>query len=252
MLPQMIVSRLLGAALPLCTIGTASAECATRSSTSAAHIVELYTSEGCSSCPPAEAWLRGISAKHADVVALEFHVDYWDSLGWRDRFSDPRYTDRQQQIAAHSQESIVYTPEVIVDGREWRNWSARDLPESRARAIPVELHVTPGRPLRARIDLASATHADSLRWYLAVTEAGLKSTITAGENRGATLPHAQVVRAWSGPLALNDEAVLSDVPTDIDYENSSLVALVVDALTSDAVTAVSASLANCPDLHRGP
>jgi hypothetical protein len=248
--PQMIASNLLGAALALCMLGTASAECGTRSSTSAAHVVELYTSEGCSSCPPAENWLRKLSAANADIVALEFHVDYWDSLGWRDRFSDPRYTDRQQQIAAHSQNSIVYTPEVIVDGREWRNWSARDLPESRARAIPVELQATPGRPLRARIDVGSAERADSLRWYLAVTEAGLKSTVTAGENRGTTLPHAQVVRALSGPLAVTDEAVLSDLPADIDYAHASLVALVVDALTSDTVAATSASLAGCADLHR--
>jgi hypothetical protein len=248
----MIGLRLLVAALALVMIRTAvSAECLTRSSTPAAHIVELYTSEGCSSCPPAENWLRKLSAANADIVALEFHVDYWDSLGWHDRFSDPRYTERQQQIAAHSQKSIVYTPEVIVDGREWRNWSGHDLPEVRAGAIPVELQWVPGHPLRARIDVGSAARVDSLRWYLAVTEAGLKSTITAGENRGSTLPHAQVVRAMSGPLAVTDDAVLSDLPADIDYEHASLVALVVDALTGDAVTAVRVSLAGCADIHRG-
>ena len=73
----------------------ARAECASRSATPASHVVELYTSEGCSSCPPAEKWLRTLSERDPTVVTLEFHVDYWDSLGWHDRFSDAAYTQRR-------------------------------------------------------------------------------------------------------------------------------------------------------------
>ena len=85
------------------------------------HLVELYTSEGCSSCPPAEHWLSSLRAS-TTFVPLEFHVDYFDDQGWRDPFSDPRYTARQQRLAKRGTRDQVYTPQIVVDGRPWKTW----------------------------------------------------------------------------------------------------------------------------------
>ena len=89
-------------------------------------LVELYTSEGCSSCPPAEEWLSRLSTSPrlwTEIVPVAFHVDYWDNLGWRDRFASPAATARQRTYAADWGSGSVYTPEVVLDGREWRQWS---------------------------------------------------------------------------------------------------------------------------------
>ena len=86
-------------------------------------VVELYTSEGCSSCPPADQWLEAliqIPRDELDVLALAFHVDYWDYLGWKDRFGSPRHTSRQRQLGANNNQRSIYTPEFFVDGIEAR------------------------------------------------------------------------------------------------------------------------------------
>ena len=87
-------------------------------------MVELYTSEGCSSCPPADRWLSGLKGKPA-VVALSFHVDYWDRLGWKDRFSSAAYSQRQSQLQRTSGARYVYTPQVVVAGRDQPRWSGQ-------------------------------------------------------------------------------------------------------------------------------
>ena len=92
-------------------------------------LVELYTSEGCSSCPPAEAWmsrLQGDPGLWKKFVPIAFHVDYWDRLGWRDRFSSRQWTERQSRYAALWQSESVYTPAVVLSGKELRNWSGID------------------------------------------------------------------------------------------------------------------------------
>ena len=135
----------------------AQADCVTQSAATRPHLIELYSSEGCSSCPPAEAWLRGIH-NGANAVALEFHVDYWDSLGWRDRFSDARYTARQQAFARHAGSAGVYTPEVALDGREWRDWYRRAAVSSPASSsASMKLSVAPGMPLHVHVEPRSPT-----------------------------------------------------------------------------------------------
>ncbi|MBA3608983.1 MAG: DUF1223 domain-containing protein [Chthoniobacterales bacterium] len=88
------------------------------------HLLELFTSEGCSSCPPAEAWLSKLKDDPGlwrDFVPLAFHVDYWDRLGWRDPFASKIWTARQYEYSARWKSSNVYTPGFVLDGREWRN-----------------------------------------------------------------------------------------------------------------------------------
>ena len=97
--------------------------CSAESGAARHTLVELFTSEGCSSCPPADRWLSGL-AERDDLVALAFHVDYWDRLGWTDRFATPRHTQRQHERAAQARSGYVYTPQVLVNGRDFRQWAA--------------------------------------------------------------------------------------------------------------------------------
>ena len=109
--------------------GTCSAQAA-----AAPTVVELYTSEGCSSCPPADRWLSTLKGR-PDLVALAFHVNYWDKLGWPDRFASAAYTERQRALMRPSGASYVYTPQVIVNGQDWRGWPT--LPAARRAAAPA-------------------------------------------------------------------------------------------------------------------
>src|SRR5215469_1671392 len=88
-------------------------------------LIELFTSEGCSSCPPAEKWLSGLKSNQElwkRIIPVAFHVDYWDHLGWRDRFAKSEFTSRQQRYAAAWGGDSVYTPGFVDNGKEWRNW----------------------------------------------------------------------------------------------------------------------------------
>lgn len=160
-------------------------------------VVELYTSQGCSSCPPADRWLSSLSGRPG-VLPLSFHVTYWNRLGWPDPFASAEATQRQRDWAAAMGASNVYTPQVVAGGRDWRGWPA--LPSAPAVA-PMTLS------LRRDGALAIAeVGAAPGRWqgYWAVLEDGHRSRVTAGENRGETLAHDHVVRhyrplpAWAG------------------------------------------------------
>ena len=97
-------------------------ECSAKSGAGTAALVELYTSEGCDSCPPADAWLRKLPAAGAgSVVPLSFHVDYWDYIGWKDPFANPAFGARQRELAAVNRARIVYTPQVMLGARRSRS-----------------------------------------------------------------------------------------------------------------------------------
>ncbi|MDR7377070.1 hypothetical protein J2X19_001728 [Rhodoferax ferrireducens] len=157
-------------------------------------VLELYTSEGCSSCPPADQWLSQLKGQPAVVQA--FHVGYWDQLGWVDRFATPAHTARQRQIAAWNQQGSIYTPQAVLNGKDWRNWGGK-------------LYGKPAEPGLAKINLrqlapdqfealvAPLAGAPS-RWsaYWTVTEHGHSSKVQAGENAGEFLTHDFVVRQY--------------------------------------------------------
>jgi hypothetical protein len=171
--------------------------CSARSTNPPPRVVELYTSEGCSSCPPADAWLSTLKGR-SDVIALGFHVHYWDRLGWPDRFASEAYTRRQYDIAARTGSRSVYTPQVLVDGRDWRGWPR--LPEAPASSAPspTALEVVLTReaaagPVTARIAPNPAA-PQKLAGYWAVVEHRHVSRVRAGENAGETLRHDHVVR----------------------------------------------------------
>jgi len=159
-------------------------------------LVELYTSEGCSSCPPAEAWMSGLKADPGlwrDFVPVAFHVDYWNYLGWRDKWSRQEYTDRQQEYARVWGAANVYTPEFVVNGQEWQRhfWNKSVPPSAVPDAGILRLTSPDGREWQvaytAPADVASAGHVYQLHTALLVCEVG--SDVKAGENSGRRLNH---------------------------------------------------------------
>ena len=193
---------------------TAFAECDVRSGPETAALVELYTSEGCSSCPPADrqlSLLKQALAPKAVAVPLALHVDYWDYNGWKDRFSKTAFGERQRRLANINRSNAVYTPEFFVNGVELRPWrgNLRDAvrrANSRpaAASIRVQAHLASNDVLA--LDAEATTHqgTEPVALYLALTESGLSTKVTRGENHGATLSHDHVVRQWIGPLRMNN------------------------------------------------
>ena len=167
-------------------------------------IVELFTSEGCSSCPPADALLSQLTKTQpvagADVIALSEHVDYWDHGGWADRFSSHRFTTRQNDYANSFRKDTVYTPQMIVDGQTQfvgsDDGAAREAIARAARQPKAHVSVTRmGDMLSVRVDhLPSSASSDPAEVVLAITESGLSSSIGGGENAGRRLGHSAVVR----------------------------------------------------------
>ncbi|WP_428423845.1 DUF1223 domain-containing protein [Methylibium sp.] len=183
-----------------CLAVAAEPVCRARSGAVAPLVVELYTSEGCNSCPPADRWLSTLKGR-SDVVALAFHVDYWDRLGWTDRFARPEWTRRQSQAGLVSGSSFVYTPQVLVNGRDYRRWPA--LPDTPSPSL-VSLDLSrEGADYVVRVTpQAGAPH--ELAGYWAVTEDNHRTQVRAGENAGALLQHDAVVRELQPVAAVGD------------------------------------------------
>ncbi len=215
------------------------AGCSAKSAALSPVVVELYTSEGCSSCPPADRWLSSLKNRPG-VLALAFHVDYWDRLGWVDRFADPAYTQRQRQVQTTSGAAFVYTPQVVVDGRDW-NWRSQPLPPQRPASIEVTL-THKDRQVEAVVQPREGAPT-RLAAYWAVLEDGHVSDIGAGENAGATLRHDDVVRSYRPVGAWNTaeraHRLAFDLPTAREPARPQRTALVVyDARTGRPLQAV--------------
>ncbi len=162
-------------------------------------IVELYTSEGCSSCPPADRWLSTLNDQ-PNILPLAFHVNYWNHLGWQDRFATPATTQRQHQVRAVQNGKYVYTPQVVLNGQDHRSWRS-ETPTALNKAAPANKGPAPtlrltreGSRVTATVGAVSGTH--SLAGYWAVLQDGLVSKVTRGENAGETLNHDHVVSLY--------------------------------------------------------
>lgn len=192
----------------------ATTACSARSAALAPPVVELYTSEGCSSCPPADKWLSRLKAD-SEVVALAFHVDYWDRLGWKDRFASAAYTQRQAEQQRPSGARFSYTPQVIVDGADRPDWPGTAFGATTRAPAPVAVALgRDGNRFDAVVTPASGAPA-RLAAYWAVTEQGHVSAVKAGENEGATLSHDHVVREYR-PIAAWDAR--PDAPVSLRFE----------------------------------
>lgn len=247
---------LLGAAfaIGLAVGGPAAAanNCRAASASHRVPVVELYTSEGCSSCPPADRWLGTLmrDVKAGRVLALAFHVDYWDYIGWKDPFAQPAFARRQRELASRSRSRTVFTPQVVLDGQNYPGW--RD-----GRELEIRLSTSSRQPPRAELSMDLQTESPS-RWriglrgklldnppqdeavvYLAIYENGLETRVRAGENAGATLQHDFVVREWLGPFrAASSGAIAAQVEVDIKpgwRQNQLHIAAVAYAAARDEV-----------------
>ena len=186
-------------------------------------VVELFTSEGCSSCPPADALLAELDTRQplgfAEVIALEEHVDYWDEQGWKDPFSSATWTARQADYAGTLHNGNPYTPQMVVDGTEGfvgsRGGTARQEIEKasvvkKARVEISEVSLVPNKSVTFKVSvekLLSIAPKDSAEVIFAITESGLHSSVKAGENSGKELLHSPVVREWKaiGVMGKNGE-----------------------------------------------
>jgi len=155
-------------------------------------LLELYTSEGCSSCPPADRWLsklRDDPRLWQQVVPIAFHVDYWDYIGWEDRFASAEYGKRQREYARKGHVKTVYTPGLVLGGEEWRGWFGRPILEledgEEVGKLSLELANRQGA---AEFEPATATEKP-LELHVALLGFGLETEVRAGENRGRKLVH---------------------------------------------------------------
>ena len=161
-----------------------------QSAEQAVPLIELFTSEGCSSCPPADRWMKGLrQSEHLwdKFVPLAFHVDYWDYIGWKDPFASREYSQRQRRYASEFGESTVYTPGMRIAGEQWRNWYQSEAPDQlkSEKVGRLTFEVTNNTQFLASFSQSN----DSMQLNIAVLGLDMSSHVKRGENRGKTLQH---------------------------------------------------------------
>ena len=195
-------------------------------------VVELFTAEGCSSCPPADALLAALARTNsiptANVIILGEHVDYWNAEGWTDRFSSAAFTQRQKDYDWRFNLNSVYTPQMVIDGRVQVSGNNRatifhDIQSAASEAKPAQVTLQWESPSRLHIavQLAKPSAAEVL---LAITEDGLKTEVTKGENQGRTLQHDGVVRQLRtlGAVAKGEFATTVDLSANPNWNPNEL------------------------------
>ncbi len=201
------------------------ARCEAGSGNARTALLELYSSEGCNSCPPADAWLSTLQAKGLApmrIVPLAFHVDYWDNLGWRDPFANAQFTARQHAAAERTRAEFVYTPQFLFNGQVFRPSDRDDALRASLTSIaraptPVSIHIThekiAGRTLKLRANASwTDTPVASSQLFVALFESKLQSSVRAGENNGRRLQHDYIVRSFAGPF---DVTAADPLPIDL-------------------------------------
>jgi hypothetical protein len=221
-------------------------------------VLELFTSQGCSSCPRADALLSTLARdRNLSIIPLGFHVDYWDHLGWRDPYSSAVWSARQGRYASAFHSSSLYTPQIVVDGSsEYVGSNERDIRAAVQRAMRVpfavqtaittterkanQLHVT----FEARPSADLARDANAL---VAIVESGLETAVARGENSGRHLHDDFVVRSLSEGGVVRRVASARtqralDIPLDPRWKQPSVVLLIVDPGTQHVIGAATRQL----------
>ena len=217
-------------------------------------LLELYTSEGCSSCPPADRFmshLKDSDISDQQLVPLAFHVTYWDYIGWQDRFANEQFDDRQRKQAMLNHSRTVYTPQFMMNGSDFRLHNAFDSEIKRINSYPagyqLELSASPGVDA---VDVVLNTKAliensDDSVAYIAIYEHSLSSDVTDGENDGKHLSHDYVVRELKGPFFIEQypaEIKASFARNGYNIDNSGIVAFVQKPMSSEILQAVRLEL----------
>lgn len=212
---KIVLSSLIASLFLFNQIQAFAGECSATSGDKTTPLLELYTSEGCSSCPPADRWISQIQQDKTSITPLAFHVDYWDDIGWKDQFSKAEYSDRQRKTAAVAGADFVYTPQFVFNGRDFKGWDNSRLKNAihQAQQLPSRAHLTlsavnePDGSMTLKANAKSLypnmpKHADV---FVALYENGLVTQVQAGENNGRELKHDYVVRQLFGAYPLNNQ-----------------------------------------------
>jgi hypothetical protein len=201
----------------------------------ASSLIELYSSEGCSSCPPAEAWVNNLKRAPGlwkDIFPVAFHVDYWDGLGWPDRFARAEYTQRQRNYAAQLGQDSVYTPEFIVNGLEWRRgwFNGTALPSSgpeKAGSLSLAVSMKENK-ISASYTPGSSASSQLLMLNVALLGFNLVTDVKRGENGGRTLEHDFVVLSFSSiPLTSDSNGAFRNAPVEMKSSTDDVPGAVV-------------------------
>lgn len=195
-----------------------SGTCTATSGKTANVLLELYTSEGCSSCPPADEWIARFrtSKLYPDrVVPLALHVDYWNYLGWEDPYSDKRHTQRQYSVARLQRARTVYTPQLLLNGKDFLRWRHQGMTAiesaimAPARADLTLMLERGENVLNITVKARAAEHGVRSDLFIVLYENNLTNHVRAGENDGRTLQHEFVARHWLGPMPLGNDGTAS-------------------------------------------
>ena len=223
-------------------------------------LLELYTSEGCDSCPPADVWVSALPSKNLKsdrLLALAFHVDYWNYIGWVDPFGQARFSARQRAQSQRRGAKTVYTPQLLLNGADYRRGASFDDIDARVNAInrmkpsaDISITLEYGADAAKASVLAAATAGghSGAELYLALFENQLASAVKSGENKGRTLKHDFVVRELAGPLAFDHAGTVRHQQTfrlDARWKRADLrlAAFVQHAQTGDVWQALAVA---CP------
>jgi hypothetical protein len=211
-------------------------------------VVELFTSEGCSSCPPADELVARIQKEYKDqpVYILAFHVDYWNRLGWRDVFSSADYSKRQSAYAQYLHLSQVYTPQIVVNGQKefvgseegtLRNAVKAALQKTTSAQITLS-NVKAGSN-KITLHYQAAGNGNNSQLLLALVEKSAQTSVKAGENKGRSLTHVQIIRQLQTTALINgktgDETLVA--PKGFDPQNWEIIALLQNTTTGEIVGA---------------
>lgn len=233
----------------------AQSQCSAVSGPQTNALVELYTSEGCSSCPPADQWLTRLKTQGnqiGNIVPIALHVDYWDYIGWKDNFANPAFARRQLEMAAVGHARGVYTPQIAINGQDTRSW----LSDARFKSDIASINRSPANAeIRLAVNSATAksvqvstniktAEAGPLVYYLALQENNLQSTVNAGENRGELLRHDYVVHQWLGPFKVSTDGKINEsheiqLQPAWKQHDLNVVAFVQDSATGEILQALA-------------
>jgi hypothetical protein len=190
-------------------------------------ILELFTSEGCSSCPPADQLLPQL-ASEANVIPLSFHVDYWDRYGWKDPFSNASFTDRQRVYAKQFKLESIYTPQLVINGEyelvgSNRSSAEADIKKLLAENAPLQLTIDDVKKENDKLSVSCRLQGDfqNCDLLIAIVQKHAEVNVKAGENHGAKLSHFNVVRSFLKLPAKEKMDFQVPVPTEIGKDNSS-------------------------------
>ncbi|HWN30299.1 MAG TPA: DUF1223 domain-containing protein [Burkholderiales bacterium] len=233
-------------------------ECSAKSGERRVALLELYTSEGCNSCPPADEWVSRLPSKGLTsdrIIPLAFHVDYWNYLGWRDEFSQTNFTERQHQMAHINRSTFVYTPQLVLDGKDYRRGLLWDSTSEMVKQINqqkplADISLTLSALAEGQLQVSGkivvhgSTERQNTQAYLALYENNLTRDVKGGENNGRTLHHDFVVRELLGPSPVNAQGKVRleqvfNLSREWKLPNIGVVAFVQNSRSGEVLQALS-------------